>query len=479
MLQYKNQEGKIIRLEQTNRIALFSKKESIINYTPPVNNTFLSQTEVEKIEGFEELVVKKVYKTKIDNKLRTFSNYILCSLEEKNLYRVLGILEKTKTDFKKEKTNNLFDKVGIYRFFIDGDEQEICKICETLQDEKLVKFAHPDFIAEIDPCANYLDKQWALDANRGLLYNPKINEAKEILKQKKIDTSRVKIAIIDNGCYNHDDYKNVVNVSLAFNTQNNNAVVTPAGQKLTHGTSVIGIIGSIANSIDNFGIEGVITTQGIEQNIIPISIGTYNTTNISCIVAAIDKAIEIGAKIINLSLSCAEEDSIKQAMDRAISNNIVVVCAAGNLKQKILLFPAKYKHTQDAIIAVGGCDKEGKVVEKVKERNLANSSNLIEWSSVFGKALDIIAPASQIISTINNDKHEMFYGTSAAAPHISAVAAMILAINNALTPLQIKEIICTSGNKKISNYDAEKHGNYGLLDGEAAIKAALDTLFIS
>ena len=77
-----------------------------------------------------------------------------------------------------------------------------------------------------------------------------------------------------------------------------------------------------------------------------------------------------------------------------------------------------------------------------------------------------------------------FFGTSAAAPHAAAVAALMLQANNSLTPTAIKTAMQATAvdilNKTVGSFDGDlvpigvgfdNDSGAGLLDAEAAVAA--------
>lgn len=68
-----------------------------------------------------------------------------------------------------------------------------------------------------------------------------------------------------------------------------------------------------------------------------------------------------------------------------------------------------------------------------------------DYKSNFGSVVDIAAPGEHVYApTLNND-YTNFEATSAAAPMVTGVVGLLLAINEELTPGEIKEILRNTG----------------------------------
>ena len=77
-----------------------------------------------------------------------------------------------------------------------------------------------------------------------------------------------------------------------------------------------------------------------------------------------------------------------------------------------------------------------------------------EWESCFGDSLDLMAPGCDVLTTCysNNYCYTSFEGTSASAPHVAGVAALVLSMDTNLTYRQVFEILCSSAKKVRSEY---------------------------
>lgn len=119
--------------------------------------------------------------------------------------------------------------------------------------------------------------------------------------------------------------------------------------------------------------------------------------------------------------------------------------------------------------------------------SLASSANSrmkradgINWTWKHGvdiiSNLDIMAPGSDILSTVLNNSIDKMFGTSMACPHVAGVAALILARNPRLTVQQVNNIIEKTAKKISVNNNVNKSNGtwnykygYGLVDAYNAV----------
>lgn len=159
-----------------------------------------------------------------------------------------------------------------------------------------------------------------------------------------------------------------------------------------HGTHVAGII--------------VDCTPGLNVDILPVRVlNAYNNGNVLRTGNGIRFAAEQGAKVINLSLGGKHSDYIDDSIQYAIKKGAVIVAAAGN----------EYGNTADFCPA----HLENVIVVGAVNTNLAKAI-----FSNAGSSLDVVAPGVDITSCFLGNQWITMNGTSMAAPHVSAIAAM-------------------------------------------------------
>lgn len=183
--------------------------------------------------------------------------------------------------------------------------------------------------------------------------------------------------------------------------------------------------------------------------------------NSSVLDDAIIYAVDAGAKVIQLSLECNSSNAIASALEYAYSKNVSIVCAAGNAASSSVAYPATDPH----VISVGA------LTENMQRASFSN----------YGNELDVVAPGENIMTTSLDNNYASVSGTSYAAPHVSAIIALMYSIKPTLTSNEVERIICETANKSMNyafNADLNKpYGlwneevGYGLVDAERAIKS--------
>jgi len=203
-----------------------------------------------------------------------------------------------------------------------------------------------------------------------------------------------------------------------------------------HGTFVAGTIAESTNN--GFGLTGL----AYNASIMPVRVLNKDGLGDAATIAeGIRYAVRYGAQVINLSLefdpsvTAAEIPSIISAIRFAHQHGVVVVAAAGNEGSSRIAYPARASD----VISVGAT---------TADRCLADYSN-------DGAGLDLVAPGGGDDAYVPNDPdchpddlglpdiHQMtfgnpanprrfgfpggWYGTSMAAPHVAAAAAMVIA----------------------------------------------------
>ena len=222
----------------------------------------------------------------------------------------------------------------------------------------------------------------------------------------------IKIAIVDTGIdYTHPDINDNYKGGYDFVNSDNDPMDDHG-----HGTKVAGII---AGEDNDFGVLGVAP----EASIYGLKVlGSNGIGSSSKVIKAIEWAVQNDIDIISMSLGGRYSSyAYEQALNNAYNSGVLVVAAAGNYgsdSPDTVAYPAKY----DSVIAVSA----------------TRDSNLASFSSV-GPAVELAAPGYYVMTTYLDGRYKGFYGTSAAAPFVSGVAALMMASDPTLTNSEIRE----------------------------------------
>lgn len=188
----------------------------------------------------------------------------------------------------------------------------------------------------------------------------------------------------------------------------------------SHGTHVAGTIGAVGNN--GIGVAGVAWSV----KLMPLK--HLNSTGSGAISAATDAILYAakfvdasGRKIVQITSHSYGSASKSKTLESAIKScGALVVAAAGNSGSNTLFYPAAY--AQPNVVSVAATD----AVDA-----LASFSN-------FGTWVNLAAPGVNILSTLPNNAYGFNSGTSMATPHVSGVAALVLAQNPGFSIADLK-----------------------------------------
>lgn len=303
---------------------------------------------------------------------------------------------------------------------------------ELLQNSQ-VEFAEPNFLIskeDLNPNDPEFNQQWALrnsgqnsgqfgsDINAGAAWETTTGSLETV------------IAVIDSGIdFTHPDLRNNqwtnINPGPEGDLHGWDYVANSAEIKdeQGHGTAIAGIIAAEGNNA--LGMTGVMWRASL------MSLRVLNNTgtgDVAAAVEAIDYAVKNGAQVINLSWGTSGESlALKDAIQRALKRNVVVVCSAGNSGKDLSLnryYPASFDLND--MIAVAASD---------------NFDQIASWSNWGANNIAVAAPGTDILTTRMGGGYWHVSGTSAAAPVVSGIAGLMKTIRRSANTHLISKAI--------------------------------------
>src|SRR3984893_15543386 len=228
----------------------------------------------------------------------------------------------------------------------------------------------------------------------------------------------VRVGLIDSGCDNsHPLLRHVVQ---GKDFTNGGADTSWTQDLVSHGTHCAGIISA---SITEQGIVGCAPAAELHVfKVIPDG-------RVSDLLAALDECIERELDLINISVVSDEfSELLSQKLQEARQKGIACIVAAGNSGGP-LAFPA----TLPGVMAVAAI---GKLKEFPADSShvLSVVPQLIGTDDIFaakfsgaGPQVAFSAPGVAVVSTVPGGGYAAADGTSAAAAHVTGLAALVLA----------------------------------------------------
>lgn len=263
----------------------------------------------------------------------------------------------------------------------------------------------------------------------------------------------VNVSVLDTGIDNdHPDLKENIAGGVGFANINLAKFNTAWDDDNGHGTHVAGIIAALDNKIGVVGAAPNVSLYAVKV----LNRGGRGFT--SDIIAGIEWSVENDMDIVSMSLGGGGHSQLFQdAINVAHNNGVLIIASAGNggdgdISTTEISYPAAY----DNVTAVAAINK---------------SDNVADFSNS-GDYVDIAAPGVSIRSTYNNGLYANMSGTSMSCPHVTGVAALVLAQNMSMTPSDVEHILnSTATDLGESGFD-NSYGN-GLVNASAAVAAVV------
>lgn len=228
----------------------------------------------------------------------------------------------------------------------------------------------------------------------------------------------IKIAVIDSGAATTHEELNriragfdIVNKKTTPHTWNEDS--------LGHGSHCAGIIGGADLA---FGIRGFAPEAELH------ACKLFPGGQVSQLIDALEYCIEKQIDVVNLSLGGAEvSEALEQQIQRAKRAGIACIVAAGNSGGPVQ-YPASSPNVL-AVAAIGKLDEfpPDSYHAQTLTQNVDANGYFTASFSCFGPQVAVCGPGVAITSSVPPNNYAAWDGTSMAAPHITGLAALVLA----------------------------------------------------
>jgi subtilisin family serine protease len=181
--------------------------------------------------------------------------------------------------------------------------------------------------------------------------------------------------------------------TMAILSQSSTSILDGPPGEFGHGTMTAGLIHLVAP----------------DAQIMPLkAFAGDGSSDLFNIVRAIYYAADHGANVISMSFEIAQgSPALQDAIQYALSKNVVLVAASGNDGEQILVFPSAY----NSVIGVG---------------STSNSDAKSSFTNFGTNSVFIAAPGEGVITTYPGGNYAAGWGTSFSTPLVAGEAALVL-----------------------------------------------------
>lgn len=236
---------------------------------------------------------------------------------------------------------------------------------------------------------------------------------------------------------------------------------TPVGEESEHGTMVASLLSGRGTGEGN-GVIGVAPDADLLTASVAFGQDSGSPyTNDDQIAEAVRWAVDNGADVINMSLTRNTSDwpeSWDDAFLYAYANDVVVVAAAGNRGSGTTQVGAPA--TIPGVLTVAGVDRE---------------QNASFDASSQGITIAVAAPSEDLVGVLPDGSYVQWSGTSAAAPLVSGLVALVRAEFPELDAANVINRVIRTADPKGEEVPSPLYG-YGIIDPVAALTAEVEAV---
>ncbi len=375
----------------------------------------------------------------------------LPSVPKEEIDKALNKVSKVgKRQLRSHKANAVFGE--LYRLYLPKNVT-VAEALRVLLPEPVVKYAEPNCTVHLlfTPNDPRYDELWGMQTiNAPLAWN--VSQGEGVL-----------VAVVDTGCdLDHPDlaanlWKNEGEIPDNGADDDGNGFVDDAygwdfgdddndpDDKWGHGTHVAGTVAAVGNN------STLVVGLAFRAKVMAVKgFPSYGQGNEFDLAEAVHYAVDNGAKVINCSWRGRDLDVMREAMQYAYDNGCIAIAAAGNDGGSGKVYPAFY----DTTICVGA----------------TNADDERAWFSNYGNWLDVVAPGLSILSLDVGGGCGSRDGTSMSAPHVSALAALILAVHSDYSFEEVRNVMRSTA-VDLGDPGFDIYYGYGRIDAAAALDA--------
>jgi membrane-anchored mycosin MYCP len=223
------------------------------------------------------------------------------------------------------------------------------------------------------------------------------------------------------------------------------------------GTQVAGVI--VGQSSNGIGFAGVAPAA----RVLPIRViaqrglGNANSTTPAALAKGINTAIDAGAQVIDVAVPTYTDDAaLRAAVQRALSRQVLVVAAVGDLGGLNGGNPTPYPAAYNGVLGVGAVNETGARLD----------------SSQYGDYVDLVAPGENILTLQRASGLITVSGTGVASGFVSGVAALVRAHTPALGAVDVARQLTATAAPAAGGPDSPQTG-HGIVNPAGAVSDQL------
>lgn len=167
------------------------------------------------------------------------------------------------------------------------------------------------------------------------------------------------------------------------------------------------------------------------------------------IVTGINRAVEKGARIINMSFAGPYDPALQVALKKAHDKDVILIAAAGNMGPDS---PPLYPAADENVVAVTAVDDHDRLLPE----------------AVRGPHIALAAPGVDVLEIAPHASYNFTSGTSIAAAHVSGVVALMLERAPEIDGATVEAILFSTA-KHLGPPGRDRQFGYGLVDPYRAL----------